>query len=115
MPRSTVITHAKLNPGGIDQIAEEFRHLQSGLLAGEKAFLGAELCADRTKNTIVLITRWKSNAAWERFRGSAAVDALLKRLEGHFAEEPTSWVCDQLTFVERGEGEATRVALGSGD
>lgn len=84
-----VITSVRLKPDRIDDVRELFRRTNPGLVAGQEDWESAVFTANREKDTITVIARWRSAEAYEQFRAS---DEYTKTMEGftrYFAHPPT--------------------------
>lgn len=84
-----VITTVGLKPDRIDDVREMFRRTNPGLVAGHEDWVSAVFTANREKDTITVIARWKSAEAYKEFAAGDEYRSTMGEFARYFRGTPS--------------------------
>ena len=90
------ITTVKLKPSSIDAFLRLFQETNPGLVADQPGWLGAEVAADRSADSVTVIARWKKAESYRAYAASEKFQSTMARFAPHFATPPEVKVLERL-------------------
>lgn len=86
---SLVVTTVQVKPGSIDGLAALFDETNRALVAGHDDWVGAWFTADRERDQVTVIARWRDPRSYQRLRESPEFGEIMGRFAEAFVEPPT--------------------------
>jgi quinol monooxygenase YgiN len=84
----TVITRVGVDPDAIDELAQLFEATNRDLVGEYDDWLGAWFTANRERNEITVIARWRDARSYARLRSSAEFQATMAKFAQRFTTRP---------------------------